>query len=262
MTNRFASENNKWRQWQTLSSLRQDPVESLEHYIEPINFRCYQLDVKGMDKMRYFVQGLRPESKEEVLMRQPKSFEEAEHLARLKVAVKESIDMKDQHHRQQDQTIQMLVEKVASLSAKLSQPTSPVVAATSYQSNSPLEQIIQKLQSEIKRLEDRMDRRFDGLVRRYGGNNQPRQSQYGQRTSRTRDGRPICYTCGQAGHISRNCPNGSEEEQQFTPYTFPPLARQPYLSHGSPSHATISTTPTNRTTSTIPTTLPEFCKET
>ena len=29
-------------------------------------------------------------------MRQPKSFEEAEHLARLKVAVKESIDMKDQ----------------------------------------------------------------------------------------------------------------------------------------------------------------------
>ena len=119
MNNRFASENNKCRQRQALSSLRQDPAESLEHYIESINFRCHQLDVKGTDKMRYFVQGLRPEIKEEVLMRQPKSFEEAEHLARLKVAVKESIDMKDQHHRQQDKTIQMLVEKVASLSAKL-----------------------------------------------------------------------------------------------------------------------------------------------
>ena len=47
------------------------------------------------------------------------SCDNLNHLKRLKVAVKESIDMKDQHHRQQDKTIQMLVEKVASLSAKL-----------------------------------------------------------------------------------------------------------------------------------------------
>ena len=204
--------------------------------------------------MRYFVQGLRPEIKEEVLMRQPKSFEEAENLGRLKVAVKESNDIKDQHHRQQDQTIQMLVEKVASLSAKLSQPTSPVVAATSYQSNSPLEQILQKLQSEIKRLEDRMDRRFDGLVRRYGGNNQPRQSQYGQRTSRTRDGRPICCTYGQAGHISRNCPNGSKRRRTTTYTLYFSTISQTILSFSRFSTPTISTTPTKRTTSTLPTT--------
>ena len=66
---------------------------------------------------------------------------------------------------------------------------------------------------EIRRMEDKleglyrqMDARFKGLARRNSPNQveQPRQ--------RTREGQPICYTCGKVGHIQQNCNQRSSRE--------------------------------------------------
>ena len=46
--------------------------------------------------MRYFVQGLRADLRETVLLKQPKSFQEAEEMARLAAAVKTTMNNSNQ----------------------------------------------------------------------------------------------------------------------------------------------------------------------
>lgn len=74
--------------WQAVTTRQQGAIEPLDTYLTDLTNEFRRLNITDPEKMRYFVQGLRPEIRETVLLRQPKSFREAEEIARLTCAVK------------------------------------------------------------------------------------------------------------------------------------------------------------------------------
>ena len=67
---------------------QQGPVESIDTYLSDLTSKFHRIKISDADKMRHFVQGLRADLRETVLLQQPKSFQEAEEMIRLAAAVK------------------------------------------------------------------------------------------------------------------------------------------------------------------------------
>ena len=65
---------------------------------------------------------------------------------------------------------------------------------------------IRRTEDKLEELSRQIDARIKGLARR----NSPNQVE--QARQRTREGRPICYTCGRVGHIQQNCNQRSSRE--------------------------------------------------
>ena len=91
---RFANENQSWIIWQAITTRQQGPVESLDTYLNDLKF-C-RVKISDADKMRHFVQGLRADLRETVLLKQRKSFQEAEQIAGLAAAVKTTMNNSNQ----------------------------------------------------------------------------------------------------------------------------------------------------------------------
>ncbi|XP_078379487.1 uncharacterized protein LOC144662533 [Oculina patagonica] len=89
---RFANNNQSWIIWQAVSTRQQGAIEPLDTYLTDLTHKFRRLNITDAEKMRFFVQGLRPEIRETVLLRQPKSFREAEEIARLTCAVKTTMN--------------------------------------------------------------------------------------------------------------------------------------------------------------------------
>ena len=89
---RFANENQTWIVWQANTTHQQGPVESLDTYLNDLTSKFRRINISDTDKMRYFVQGLRADIKEIVLLKQPKSFQEGEEMARLASTVKTTMN--------------------------------------------------------------------------------------------------------------------------------------------------------------------------
>ena len=74
MKERFANENQSWIIWQVITTRQQGPVEPLDTYLTDLTGKFRRINISDADKMRYFVQGLRADLKETVLLKQPKTF--------------------------------------------------------------------------------------------------------------------------------------------------------------------------------------------
>ena len=285
LRDRFANDNQSWIIWQAVSTRQQGAMESLDTYLTDLTNKFRRLKIADADKMRYFVQGLRPEIRETVLLKQPRTFREAEEMARLACAVKTTmnnapdgnmtaqihnlsrsmdvpnsailakIEMLDEKLKQQkilakpdppapeNHTLAKLdalvngftseasVHQVEALLARIDQlekaarktEGSRVTPLAAYSAGSPetrdvfkeIRQIKDTLLDMIQNLDRRMDARINGLARRQQPNREaelPRQ--------RTREGRPVCYSCGRVGHVQQNCNQRSPREpnQNFGRY--------------------------------------------
>ena len=89
---RFANDNQSWITWQAVSTRQQGPLEPLDVYLTDLTNKFRRLNISDADKMRYFVQGLRSDVRETVLLKQPRTFREAQEMARLACAVKTTIN--------------------------------------------------------------------------------------------------------------------------------------------------------------------------
>ena len=91
LRDRFSSKDRVWRMRQMLSARKQGSSEPLDKYIEDLQNKFDNLDLSEEEKVWFFTQGLRPDTQKEVLMRQPRTFREAENAARLTQTVQQSI---------------------------------------------------------------------------------------------------------------------------------------------------------------------------
>ena len=84
---RFANNNQSWIIWQAFCTRQQGPKGLLDTYLTDLTNTFRRLNISHADKMRYFFQALRPDVRKTVLLRQPKTFREAEEMARLACSV-------------------------------------------------------------------------------------------------------------------------------------------------------------------------------
>ena len=89
---RFSNDNQSWITWQAVTTRQQGELEPLDTYLTELTNNFRRLHITDAEKMRYFVQGLRSEIRKAVLMKQPKSFREAEKMARLAFYVENTMN--------------------------------------------------------------------------------------------------------------------------------------------------------------------------
>ena len=244
---RFANENQSWIIWQAITIRQQGPVESLATYLTDLTGKFRRINISDADKMRYFVQGLRADLRETVLLKQPKTFREAEEMARLASAVKTTMSNSNEtvtiqlnnltktlntlvansnspastNQQQSLQTqIEALTQKVNSLiptvtkSDKVAAYSEPQVGGQSKIDEltglvNNIEQFMKRMGDQVNSFEKRMDACITGLAQR--------QRETRNNRERSRDGRPCCYVCGLPSHYQNSCPRRNNRERDLTP---------------------------------------------
>ena len=88
----FASGASEWRVRQALSQRRQLEKESVADYSHSLHTQCARLSLPRSEWTHYFVQGLKPEIREYVILQQPDNLESAENYAKLKESVLSTSD--------------------------------------------------------------------------------------------------------------------------------------------------------------------------
>lgn len=83
----YDSAANQWILLQQLGDRKQKPTESVHDYSAYIRRQCQRLKISRDNWLHYFVQGLRSDLKNHVVLQSPPDFETAVHIARLKEAV-------------------------------------------------------------------------------------------------------------------------------------------------------------------------------
>ena len=87
MKKRFGTQNTDFILRQELYARKQGVTEPLSVYTEDMIKRCQRLALSEIDLMNIFINGLSTDLKNHVILNQPKTFAEAENLARLRDAV-------------------------------------------------------------------------------------------------------------------------------------------------------------------------------
>ena len=240
---RFASGPHDWILSQQLSTRKQAKGERIDDYLTDITRLCKRLKLSDADSMRYFTQGLQPHIQSYVTLARPKTFQEAESLARMKelVANNQSVPDTQSVINQMEAMFQKLMTQTVS-------PKPPTIAAASAEPMpSQIDKRFDELSKQLKQLQkqttqrpasyasvaaydqqqsspprfnqtrnwqrqptrqiDQMQRQINWLeneLRRYQN---PRRSDFRSygRNFRTVEGDPICSFCQRVGHTWRTC---------------------------------------------------------
>ena len=185
---KFHSASDIWLLRQKVYDRKQLPNESVSDFAATIRRMGQRVDLTTPERITAFIQNLRPDIKNYVLLQRPDSLEEAEMHAKLKESLPDP--------KPADRTDEIL-NALAQLQTKA---TTQVVAAytppsnerqtheRSFQSTQQLtrDDITQIIRQELRKSNSRP-------------NFQP------QRGRRTFDGRPICDFCQKAGHVMAVC---------------------------------------------------------
>ena len=254
---RFASGH--WILSQQLSARKHAPNEPIDDYITDITRLCKRLKLSDAETVRYFIEGLQGDLQAYVSLGRPKTFQEAESLARMKDIV---------NRRQGTQSV---LTKMQTMFTKfLEQPpgNSTVIAAASPAPGpSAAERKLDELSSNIKTLQkqqqqmqasyamaaydqapgpsrpsqprswqgqhtnqvDQLQRqvyRLESDLRRYQNPRQPDFRRYG-RSYRSTEGDPICTYCNRVVHTWRVCRQRTRDPRLPPNNNQPPPSRRP-----------------------------------
>ena len=98
LQDRFSNDNQSWLIWQAVSTRQQGSLEPLDTYLTDLTNKFRRLNITDAEKMRYFVHGLRADIRKTVLLKQPKTFREAEEMARLACSVENTMSSAPSSH--------------------------------------------------------------------------------------------------------------------------------------------------------------------
>lgn len=197
------NDTQSWIMWQAVTTRQQGAIEPLDACLTDFTNRFRRLNITDPEKMRYFVQGLRPEIRETVLLREPKPFLEAEEIARLTCAVKTTMSSpvmgltRELNHlagtSETSVSNRALLAKIEKISFKKTKELSDTNLLAKFDiliegsPGNPSNQQPRELQTKLEKLLKKVSRKFDG--------------------SHVRDGNKVTSPCFQKPTIERrrNC---------------------------------------------------------
>ena len=194
-----------WLARQQLNQRKMAANETVANYSADIRRQCQLLRISKPEWIHLFIQGLRPDIRDHLVLQQPQSFEQAEQMATLKEAISQptSSSPADQ------QLVQALLAHLQPKPPAPAQTQQVAAFSTSFQddtrSDEPvtMSSIRSLIQTELRRAlagnYSRADSRPSGTG--YNGGRFDNRN----RNRRTPDGHPICNTCNRRGHTSYNC---------------------------------------------------------
>lgn len=211
----FSSPASIWLWRQQLSARKQGETEPLTNYASDIRRLYKRLGLSDTEGMHYFIQGLRADLKGHVILGQPKTLAEAEHLANLKEAV--ATNTPNLAQQKLEAHLQSVIKNLETLTTTQQTNVQNVAAynmsaRSNFSHNTDNERhhydrdhVAKLVQEEVRR-----QTRFmaPASVNRPSNSGLP-----SSRNRRTTDGLPICNKCDKVGHIARNCRAGDLQHQ-------------------------------------------------
>lgn len=216
---RFLCQTDNFRLRQELNMRKQLDNESVTSFANDITSRCQRLNLSKEEKLNYFLLGLKRNLQNFVVLQQPKTFDEAVQLAKLKSSIKAEPTF----------TTGDVLAIQKGLMEEINRKSSPKAQVAAVNQNPNFEQRNfpnnnQRLDIQIRRVireelakAPRDVRGFSnrpGMQTNRGQNN--RGDFYGLRSQRTTMGFVICHSCGRVGHYARNCFARSRDARGFT----------------------------------------------
>ena len=197
----FATPHQQFLRRQELNNRTQGPLEPLESYIDDIDTRASRLQLTNAETMQCFVQGLRQDLKEHVILQLPETYAAAVDAARLKNSLSRPNLSASVEHTPRVSTLPHSPTSNQSSSASPSNPTYVT-------------------REEFLNLQSRLN------------NMSPANTQQAIRPNvntsfrnrRSTDGRPICNRCDRVGHVASRCFANLNRPNQF-PQTRDPNPR-------------------------------------
>ena len=263
---RFASGPQDWILSQQLSARKHAQGEPIDDYITDITHLCKRLKLSDAETVRYFIEGLQGDLQAYVSLGRPKTFQEAESLARMKDIV---------NRRQGATDTQSVLKQMETMFTKfMEQPRSTsalIAAAAPAQNMSNTDKKLDDLSTQIKQIQKQQQRqqqqlqasyavaaydqppgtsrssqprpwqggqntqvdqlqrqvtRLENELRRYQNPRQPDFRSFG-RSYRSTEGDPICTYCNRVGHTWRSCRQRTRDPRLPPPNNQPPPPRQP-----------------------------------
>ncbi|KAJ7370843.1 Putative beta-lactamase-like 1 [Desmophyllum pertusum] len=147
---RFSSKDRVWRMRQVLSARKQGSSEPLDKYIEDLQNKFDCLELTEEEKVWFFTQGLRPDTQREVLMRQPRTFREAENAARLTQTVQQSLQ--DAKGNDALTRMQQQLDVLTSSLAVKDKPKEATVSAYRYSPQTSVDDKLIRLERDVKQI--------------------------------------------------------------------------------------------------------------
>ena len=190
----FASGASEWRVRQALSQRRQLDKEPVADYAYSLRTHCARLNLPKSEWTHYFVQGLKPDIREYVVLQQPESVEAAENFAKLKESVLASSEKPPVFDPRQMSS--QIIEELSKVMSPKDKTIGAVGQQGSVDSNSAMRQV------------------FREEFQRFVGNRAPsgsdrfrprRDPTFQSRNFRSHSGDHVCYNFGKKGHLHYYC---------------------------------------------------------
>ena len=187
----FASGASEWRVRQALGQRRQLDKESVADYSYSLRTYCARLNLPRTEWTHYFVQGLRPEIREYVILQQPDNLESAENYAKLKESVLSTTDKTPTLDAKQ------MTDRILQELNKTAAPKESPINAVS-QPNIDKSDIRQMIRAEVQQQMGTPTTNTTSFRQRPAQN-------FPTIGFRTRTGDHVCFNCGRRGHTYYNC---------------------------------------------------------
>ena len=233
---RFLSTTDNWLLRNELAKRKQGANESLSDYAVDIRKRCQRLLIPPVEQLHVFVQGLKEELRNYVVLQQPQNLEEAENFAKIKNSVGEattqSLTVKDVVALQRDLIEQLQNQNLLSkprvaafdYSHEQTSQREQRPQADSKPQNHDLRRIIQE---ELRSMEPNSynsrpyqnynSRQYDNDYHQY--NSYSSRPMYRDDFGRNRTSKNIvCFNCQRKGHHYKTC---RAAPRQLDDYTYP-----------------------------------------